>query len=120
MEHLLPGLVAFGMVTVEKARRGFAVQHQPELPAEIVGILHAGVHALATDVGANMGGVPQQEDAAGLVPLRLTAMDTVANVPDGVAQHATRGPGIEYRLQVLQARRGRRMVSLGWANIGND
>ena len=77
-EHVLTGLVALGIVTVEKAWRGFAVHHQPELPAEIVGILHAGVHALATDVGADMGGVAQQEDAAGLIALRLTAMDTVA------------------------------------------
>ena len=68
-----------------------------------------------------MGGVAEQEDAAGLISLRLTAMDTVANAPDGIAQHATRGPGIEDRLKVLQGRRSRRrMISLGRAEIGND
>ena len=49
-----------------------------------------------------MGGVPEQKDAADLISLRLTAVDTVANAPDGITQHATRGPGIEYRLEVLQ------------------
>ena len=120
-EHVPPGLVTLGMVTVEKACRGSGVQHQPEFPAEIVGILHTGVHALAADVGADMGGVPEQKDAADLISLRLTAVDTVANAPDGIAQHATRGPGIEYRLKVLQGGRSRRrMVSLGRAEIGND
>ena len=74
-EHVLPGLVALGMVAVEQAWRGFAVRHQPQLPAEIEGIVHAGVHALAADIGADMGGVAQQEDATDLVPRRLTAMD---------------------------------------------
>ena len=68
-----------------------------------------------------MGGVPQQKDAADLISLRLTAVDTVANAPDGITQHATRGPGIEHRLEVLQGWRSRRrMISLGWADIGND
>ena len=82
-----PGLVTLG--TVEKACRGSGVQHQSGFPAEIVGILHAGVHALATDVGADMGGVPEQEDAADLISPCLTAVDTVANAPHGIAQHAT-------------------------------
>ena len=68
-----------------------------------------------------MGGVPHQKDAADLISLRLTAVDTVANAPDGITQHATRRPDIEYRLEVLQGWLSRRrMVSLGWANIGND
>src|SRR5262245_15886933 len=52
-----------------------------------------------------MGGVPNQKDAAHLISLR----------------HATRGPGIEYRLEVLEGWLSqRRMISLGWANIGNE
>ncbi len=121
IEHVPPGLVTLGMVTVEKACRGSGVQHQSEFPAEIVGILHTGVHALATNVGADMGGVPDQKDAADLISLRLTAVDPVANAPDGITQHAARGPGIEDRLEVLQGwRPRRRMIALGWANIGND
>src|SRR4030095_9992322 len=109
------------MVAVEKACRGPRVQHQSEFPAEIVCILHAGVHPLATDIGADMGGVPEQKDAADLIALRLTAVDTVANAPDGITQHATWRPGIEHRLEVLQGWLSRRrMVSLGWANVGND
>src|SRR5215475_6389505 len=109
------------MVTIEKACWRSGVQHQSEFPAEIVCILHTGVHALATNIGADMGGVPQQEDAAELISLRLAAVDTVANVPDGITQHATRGAGIEYRLEVLQGWLSRwRMISLGQANIGNE
>jgi hypothetical protein len=68
-----------------------------------------------------MGGVPNQKDAAHLISLRLTAVDTVVHPPDGITQHATRGPGIEYRLEVLQGWLSqRRMISLGWADIGND
>ena len=109
------------MVTIEKARRGSGVQHQSEFPAEIVCILHTSVHTLATNIGADMGSIPNQKDAADLISLRLTAVDTVANAPDGITQHATRGPGIEHRLEVLQGWRcQRRMISLGWADIGND
>jgi hypothetical protein len=68
-----------------------------------------------------MGGVPNQKDAAHLISLRLTAVDTVVHPPDGIAQHATRGPGIEYRLEVLEGwLPQRQMISLGWANIGSE
>src|SRR6266849_1088802 len=109
------------MVTIEKACRGSGVQHQSEFPAEIVCILHTGVHALATNIGADMGGVPNEKDAADLISLRLTAVDTVEHLPDGITQHATRGPGIEHRLEVLQGWLSRRrMISLGQADIGNE
>src|SRR5262245_11985004 len=49
-----------------------------------------------------MGGVPNEKDAAHLISLRLTAVDTVVDPPDGITQHSTRGAGIEYRLEVLQ------------------
>ncbi|MBY0318196.1 MAG: hypothetical protein K2X72_05685 [Reyranella sp.] len=119
-EHVLTGLVALWLVAVDEAWRRSAVHHQAELPAEIVGILHAGVHALAADVGADMGGIADQEDAADLVALRLTAMDPVADVPDRIAQHAARSPGIEQRLEGLQGRCRRRMIALGRAEIGHD
>ena len=68
-----------------------------------------------------MGGVTSQKDAAYLVSLRLTALDTVVHAPDGITQHATRGTGIEYRLKVLQCWLAqRRMIFLGWANIGSE
>src|SRR5262245_49541467 len=109
------------MVTIEKACWRYAVQHQSEFPAEIVCILHTSVHTLATNIGADMGGVPNQKDAADLISLRLTAVDTVEHVPDGITQHAARGPSIEYRLKVLQGRFSRRrMISLGRADIGNE
>ena len=68
-----------------------------------------------------MGGIPNQKDAAHLISLRLTAVDTVVHLPDGITQHATRRPDIEYRLEVLEGwLPERRMMSLGWANIGSD
>src|SRR5262245_48200945 len=68
-----------------------------------------------------MGGVPNQKDTAHLISLRLTAVDTVVDLPDGITQHTTRGPGIEYRLQVLKGwLPQRRMISLGRANIGSE
>src|SRR5215510_15757602 len=68
-----------------------------------------------------MGGVSSQKDAAHLISLRLPAVDTVVHPPDGITQHATRGPGIEYRLEVLEGWLAqRRMISLGWTNIGSD
>src|SRR5499427_10348398 len=109
------------MITIEKACRGPGVQHQSEFPAEIVCILHTSVHTLATNIGADMGGVPNQKGAAHLISLRLTAVDTVVLPPDGITQHATRGPGIEYRLEVLEGwLPQRRMISLRRANIGSE
>src|SRR5262249_60580224 len=65
-----------------------------------------------------MGGVPNQKDTAHLISLRLTAVDTVVHIPDGITQYATRGPGIEYRLEVLQGWLAqRRGVSPGVAEI---
>src|SRR5262249_8997519 len=89
--------------------------------AEIVCILHTGVHALATNIGADMGGIPNQKDAAHLISLRLPAVNTVVHLPDGITQHATRRPGIEYRLEVLEGwLPQRRMISLGSVNIGSE
>ena len=68
-----------------------------------------------------MGGIPNQKDAAHLISLCLTAMDPVVHPPDGITQHATRGPGLEYRLEVLDGwLPQRQMISLGWANIGSE
>ena len=68
-----------------------------------------------------MGGVPNQKDAAHLISLGLPAVDTVVHPPDGITQHTTRGPGIEYRLEVLEGWfPQRRMISLGWVNIGSE
>src|SRR3954471_5867862 len=68
-----------------------------------------------------MGSIPNQKDAAHLISLRLTAVDTVVHHPDGIAQHATRRANIKYRLEVLEGwLPERRMRSLGWANIGSN
>ena len=68
-----------------------------------------------------MGGIPNQKDAADLISLRLTAVDTVVRPPDGITQHATRCPGIKYGLEVFEGwLTQRRMMTLGRADIGSD
>src|SRR5262245_50246467 len=68
-----------------------------------------------------MGGVPNQKHAAHLISFGLTAVATVVHLPDGITQHATRRPGIEYRLEVLEGwLPQRRMISLRRANIGSE
>src|SRR5262245_9304081 len=68
-----------------------------------------------------MGGIPNQKNSAHLISLRLTAVDTIVHLPYGITQHATRGPGIEYRLEILQGWLSQRwMVSLGCADIGHE
>src|SRR4029450_6487708 len=120
IEHVPPGLVTLRMVTIEKACRGSGVQHESELPAEIVCILHTGVHTLATNIGADMGGIPNQKDATHLISLRLTAVDPVVHPPDGITEHATPRAGIEYSVEVREGwLPQRQMISRGWPNIGS-
>jgi hypothetical protein len=49
VEHVPPGPVTLRMVTIEKACWGSGVLHESEFPAEVICILHTGVHTLATD-----------------------------------------------------------------------
>src|SRR5262245_31054038 len=68
-----------------------------------------------------MGGVPNQKDAAHLISLRLPAVDTVVHLPYGITQRSARGPGIENRLLEFEGwLPQRRMICLGWANIGSE
>src|SRR4030095_15806187 len=56
-----------------------------------------------------------------MISLRLTAVDTVVHLPDGITQHAARGPSTEYRLKVFQGWLAqRRIISLGYDDIGNE
>jgi hypothetical protein len=68
-----------------------------------------------------MGGIPNQKNVAHLISLGLPAVDAIVHLPDGITQHATRRPRIEYCLEVLEGwLTQRRMMTLGWANIGSD
>ena len=68
-----------------------------------------------------MGGIPNQKNVAHLISLGLPAVDAIVHLPDGITQHATRRPRIEYCLEVFEGwLTQRRMMTLGWANIGSD
>ncbi len=47
-----------------KQRIGAVLQSGGEFPAEVIGVLYAGVHSLATGGRMHMGGVAGEEDAA--------------------------------------------------------
>ena len=66
-QHLLAHRVALGLIAVQKAVGGAAAEHGGQLPAEVGGVLEAGVHALAAGRGVHMGGVAGEEDAADAV-----------------------------------------------------
>ena len=61
------------LVRIEQRGRRAMTQHMSELPAEIVGVLHAGVHALPAGRRMNVRGVAHQEHAANLEVLRHAA-----------------------------------------------
>ena len=85
---------ALGLVGVEQRRRRRAGHHQRELPAEIVGVLDAGVHAMGLDRAAGMGGIACEQDAT----------DPIAARHAGVGVEELRLIGVLQR----RARRGRR------------
>ena len=90
-----PRTVTFRMVAVQHARWRFRIHHEAEFPGQVVGILHADVHALAADVGDNIRGIPAQKDPADVVRIRLTAVDTVVRFPHRITEYATRATLVE-------------------------
>ena len=55
--------------------------HQRELPAEVVGVLQAGVHALRADRAVDVRGIAEQETAARAEALGAAVMDAVGREP---------------------------------------
>ena len=55
---------ALALVAVEQRGARLAAQHRVELPAQVVGIAHAGVHALADELRRHVRGVAGQQHAA--------------------------------------------------------
>ncbi len=71
---------ALVLVGVEQGRVG-AVEEGGELPAEVVGVLDAGVHALAASRGVDVRRVACQEDAPGAVVVGQDYVDPMEGVP---------------------------------------
>ena len=62
-QHPVADGAALDRVAVEQARGGGRAD-EGELPGEVEGVLHAGVHALAAGGAVDVGGVAGEEDAA--------------------------------------------------------
>ena len=61
---LFANRVAFRVIGVEEPVYGDPLQGQAKLPAQVVGVLDAGVHALSSRRRVDMGGISGQEDPA--------------------------------------------------------
>ena len=64
LDRELADRLALGLVGVEQLRAGDALEHQRELPGEIVRVVDAGIAAEAAVRRHQMRGVAGQEDAA--------------------------------------------------------
>ncbi len=78
-QHLCRDRPPLLLVGVQEPGIGRPPHHRPQLPAQVVGVLDAGVQALPAGRGVDVRRVPREEDPAG---------------PEGVRQ---RGPGPEVR-----------------------
>jgi len=100
-EHEAADWQALGLVGVEQRFVGHATVDQGELPAEVPGVLDAGIHALGAGRAVHVGGIAGKKDAAGAVADGLPVMEPEVRKPHGVAQ-AQRATGkcVRNRLQV--------------------
>jgi hypothetical protein len=94
---------ALGLVGVEQRRVGQAPVDERQLPAEVPGVLDAGVHALGAGWAVHVGGVAGEKDTAGAVVDGLAVMKQEVRQPHRVAQaQLAAGEPIGDRLQVGQ------------------
>ena len=78
-----PGVrAAFGLITGQQAGPGPAGEHVREFPGQVVGVAQPGGQALADERRGEVGGVAEQEDAAGLEPGRQPGPEGVAGGAD--------------------------------------
>ncbi|TKW49647.1 hypothetical protein CTA1_11398 [Colletotrichum tanaceti] len=64
LDQVLGDAAALALVRAQDVALGDALDGQGDLPAEVVGVLHRDVHALAGLGGMGVDGVPGEEDAA--------------------------------------------------------
>ena len=117
-EHEAADWPALGLVGVEQRLVGQTSVDQGQLPAEVPGVLDAGVHALGAGGAVHVGGVAGDEDTAGTVVDGLPVMEPEVRQPDRIAQpQLAAGEGVDERLQVGERGFGRLLV-LGGAGDG--
>ena len=82
-------------VAVEQ-RLGLALSllYQGELPGEVEGVLHAGVHALAAGRAVDVGRVAREHHPAAPIVGHLAFVDAEAGQPDRIGQGQPAGPAL--------------------------
>ena len=104
LQQALRDRQALVLVGVEQRVAGLALDHQRELPRQVVGILQAGVHALRADRAVDVRRVAEQEAAAIAKARRAAMVDAVGGEPGaGLERQAGAGLAQQRGNHVLEA-----------------
>ena len=98
VDQLLRRRLALGRIGVQQLGRALAAQHGRELPAQVEGVLHREVHALARLGAVGVAGVAGDEHARQLRTARIRR-HVVVLVADALADLVHRPPGHLLHLQ---------------------
>src|ERR1700685_2734626 len=105
LEHLVSDVAALGTVTVEQLIPTGSANNQSQLPGEVEGILHAGIHALPARGAVNMRRISYQEYGSRAVVRNLAAIDPETREPNGIIGNQTGWPAPSNdRLRLFQCR----------------
>jgi len=116
-QHLITNTAAFLGVGLQQLRPGLVLKHQGELPRQVEGVLHAGVHALPTGWAVDVGRITGQEDTANALTVDLALIDPEVAQPDRiVGAIAGSQPLLHQALDLLE----RWIRSLRSRDIAND
>ena len=97
---------ALGTVGVEQRRAGPAARREHQLPGQVEGVLHAGVHPLASHRAVDVAGVSGDEHPPVLVPIDVAVVNAKRHHPRGVAGLRAGQAGVQGALEQLQRRFG--------------
>src|SRR6516164_1231323 len=93
---------------------------QSQLPGEVKGVLHPGIHPLSASWTVNMRRIADEEDAPRAVVCNLAAVDPECRKPNWIGRdQAGRAPLGDDCLNLLK-RRCRRALGTGGRQIRND
>ncbi len=94
---------ALRLVGVEEPWFGAIERDQSELPSQVPGVLHAGVHSLGADGAVDVGGVAGEEHGPLPVGPRLPVMQPEMRQPDGISQaDGAAGGSIDRLLELVE------------------
>ena len=81
-EDLRGDRAALGAVAIEKLLIGEFAFDEGELPRQIEGVLHSGIHPLATRRAMDVGGVASDEHPPNAIVFDLALVDPKSSQPD--------------------------------------